>query len=147
MRNRFCMLMQKNYVLNSICNFYLQFECLITKATGSQDHDERAKIVHLNHPNLPKDMSYNKSSSSSKHTALRVFVSSNCKDLLSYFLEKQPGLDDRIHFYKQITDAVKHLHDNKLALCYLSPMHIMVIDGDKQVGGLFTVWVTQRVYN
>ena len=103
------------------------------KASGSQDPEECDRIVHLDHPNLPKKMSYGKSSSTSGHTALQMFVSSNYIDLLSYFLQEQPGKDDRIHFYKQITDAVKHLHDKRLALCYLNPMHIMVIDDNKQV--------------
>ena len=63
-----------------------------------------------------------------------MFVSSQCEDiLLNYFLEHQPQLRERIHFYMQICEAISHLHEHGFIICYCNPMHIMVIDGKKQV--------------
>ena len=64
-----------------------------------------------------------------------MFVASETKDLLSYFLEKQPSVTRRIQLYLQIADCINYLNEEKLALCYLNPMFIFVdpASRDKQV--------------
>ena len=78
-------------------------------------------------------MTFYQTASACGHTVLKIFVSSQSQDMLSYFLGQQPELEKRVQFYQQITDAVSHLHAQELVLCFINPMFIRVIDEGIQV--------------
>ena len=116
--------------LMKFCSVF-QFQSCTLKG---MDAKEREEICNLNHKNFPKNIQLEKPFRCTKcSTAISMYVSSNCTDLLTYTLRERPELDERLHYYQQICDAVTHLHSKKIIIGIVRPKFIQVIDSKKDV--------------